>query len=179
MTEPQQSQQTAPAAGIPPQAGGSEPTRSEQVTSQATYAARGAGYSDGYSPEPSGWGGMVFFGAMMLIVVGAFQAIMGVTALFRSGYYLVGSKHLLVTADFTAWGWLHIVLGAVAIAAAIGLLYAKMWARILGITLAVLSAVVNLAFMSAYPLWSITIIALDVLVIYAIGAHGREVLDRP
>jgi hypothetical protein len=125
--------------------------------------------------EPTGWVGWVVFAAMMMIMVGTFQVIAGLTALFNSGYYLVGEENLLVNVDFTGWGWAHIILGAVAVGAAFGLLAGQMWARIVGIAMALVSAVVNLAFIEAYPLWSIIVITLDVLVIYAIAMHGKEV----
>jgi hypothetical protein len=124
--------------------------------------------------EPTGWVGWVVFGAMMMIMVGAFQAIAGLTALFNSDYYIVTENNLLINVDYTAWGWTHLALGAIALAAAFGLLAGQMWARVVGIAMALVSAIVNLAFISAYPLWSIMVITLDVLVIYAIAAHGRE-----
>jgi hypothetical protein len=111
---------------------------------------------------------------MMMMVVGFFQIVVGLTAVFDSGYYLVGQDGLIVDVDYTAWGWVHVALGAVAIAAAAGLLAGQMWARVVGIAMALASSVVNLAFIPAYPLWSIMVIALDVLVIYAIAVHGRE-----
>jgi hypothetical protein len=63
------------------------------------------------------------------------------------------------------------------VAAGFGLLAGQMWARIVGIAMALVSSVVNLAFMAAYPLWSIAVITLDVLVIYAIAMHGKEMKD--
>ena len=124
--------------------------------------------------EPTGWVGWVVFGAIMMIMVGSFHVLAGLVALFNSGYYLVGPENLLVNVDFTAWGWTHIVLGALAVVAAFGILAGKLWARIAGIGLAVLSALVNLAFIAAYPWWSVIAIALDVVVIYAIAVHGEE-----
>ncbi|HSE07347.1 MAG TPA: hypothetical protein VLB29_01670 [Nocardioidaceae bacterium] len=128
----------------------------------------------GAAAETSGWVGWILFASMMMVVVGFFQVVLGLTAIFDDGYYLVTQDALLINADYTAWGWVHLALGAVAIAAAAGLLAGQMWARVVGIAMALVSSVVNLAFMAAYPLWSIMVIALDVLVIYAIAAHGRE-----
>jgi hypothetical protein len=125
-------------------------------------------------PEPTGWAGWVVFASMMMIMVGSFQAIIGLVALFDSGYYVVTENSLVVNVDYTGWGWTHLILGAVAVAAGFGLIAGQMWARVVGIAMALVSAVVNLAFMAAYPLWSITVIALDILVIYAIAMHGRE-----
>jgi hypothetical protein len=126
-------------------------------------------------PEPTGWAGWVVFGAMMMILLGSFQAIAGLVALFDSGYYLVPSQDLVVTVSYDTWGWVHLVVGVVALAAGIGLMTGAMWARVLGVAVAMLSAIVNLAFVAAFPLWALTMITLDVLVIYAITAHGREV----
>ncbi len=125
-------------------------------------------------PEPTAWTGWITFGAMTMIMVGSFQALMGLTALFESGYYVVGERGLLVDVDYSVWGWTHIALGAIAIAAAVGLLAGRMWARVVAIVLALVSAVVNLAFIAAYPVWSVIVITLDVIVIYAITMHGDE-----
>ena len=126
------------------------------------------------APEPTGWAGWVVFGAMMMILLGAFHAIAGLVALFDEGYYLVGANGLVVNVDYNAWGWAHLIVGVVALAAGFGLFTGAMWARVLGITVAVISAIANFMWMPAYPLWAITMITLDVLVIYAIAAHGRE-----
>ena len=80
--------------------------------------------------------------------------------------------------DFTAWGWVHLVLGIVAGLTGVGLLTGNTVARIVGVGIAGLSALVNLAFMPAYPVWSVLAIALDVVVIYAIVVHGREVRSQ-
>ena len=126
------------------------------------------------SPVPTGWAGWVLFGAMMMILLGAFQAIAGLVALFDDGYYLVGPSGLVVDVDYTAWGWVHLVVGLMALAAGFGLFRAAGWARFLGITVAVISAIVNFAFIAAFPFWALTMITFDVLIIYAIAAHGRE-----
>ena len=124
--------------------------------------------------EPSGWAGWVVFGGVMLIMVGIFQFFQGLVALADDGYYLVRSDGLLVNVDYTTWGWVHVVVGAVAGLTGVGLMAGNMVARFVGVGIAVLSAVVNLAFISAYPIWSTIVIALDVIVIYAIIVHGRE-----
>lgn len=126
-------------------------------------------------PEPTAWVGWVFFGAMMMILLGAFQAIAGFVALFDDGYYKVTSNGLLVHVNYTTWGWVHLAVGAVALAAGFGLMTGAMWARITGVVVALVSAIVNIGFLAAYPIWAITMITLDVIVIYAITAHGREV----
>lgn len=153
---------------VPPQ------TRGQERTTGA-HAARETGSEQPQMTRPSGWVGWVIFAAMMMLMAGIFQAIAGLTALFNSGYYVVGADELVVNVDYTAWGWTHLALGAIAIGAAAGLIAGQMWARVVGIAMAVVSAVVNLAFIGAYPLWSIIVITLDVVVIYAIAVHGEEI----
>lgn len=131
----------------------------------------------GYSREPSGWVGWIFFGGVMLMLLGAFQIIQALVALFDDGFYLVGQSGLVVDVDYNAWGWAHLLIGIVAVLAGIGLIAGNMVARIVGVAVAFLSALVNLAFISAYPVWSSIIILLDVIVIYAIIVHGGEVKD--
>ncbi|GGQ48899.1 DUF7144 family membrane protein [Couchioplanes azureus] len=128
--------------------------------------------------EATAWVGFVFFGAIMLLMMGSFQAIEGFVALFKDGYYLVAEEGLVLTVDYTAWGWTHLFLGLIAIAVGIGILLGQMWARVLGITIAVLSALANIAFLPAYPVWCTIVIAMDVLIIYALAVHGREVRSR-
>ncbi|GIM95924.1 DUF7144 family membrane protein [Paractinoplanes toevensis] len=126
-------------------------------------------------PEPTGWAGYVVFAGVMLMMLGGFQAIEGLVAIFRDEYYLVTRSGLLLTMDFTTWGWVHLVLGLIAVGTGIGVLLGQTWARVVGIIIAVFSALANLAFLPAYPIWSTIIIALDVLAIYALAVHGREV----
>jgi hypothetical protein len=126
-------------------------------------------------PKATAWAGWVVFGAIMMVVLGAFHAIAGFVALLNSGYYVVGTNGFVVNVNYTAWGWAHIIVGVAALAAGFGLFGGAMWARVLGITVAVISAIANFVFIPAFPLWCMTMIALDVIVIYAIAAHGREV----
>jgi hypothetical protein len=128
--------------------------------------------------EISGWVGWVVFAGLMLILLGFFQVIQGLVAIFDRGYYLVGPEGLVVNVDYTAWGWLHVGIGVIALAAGLGLLKGNMFARVVGVIVAIVSAVVNLAFIAAYPVWSTILIAVDVIVIYAIVVHGRELQNR-
>lgn len=120
------------------------------------------------------WAGWVTFGAMMMILLGSFQAIAGLVALFDDGYYRVTANGLIVHANYATWGTVHLIVGLVALAAGIGLMTGAMWARVTGVVVAMISAVVNLGFLNAYPLWGLTMIALDVVIIYAITTHGGE-----
>jgi len=79
-----------------------------------------------------------------------------------------------VSVDYTAWGWVHLIGGIIMALAGISLFAGRMWARVVGVILALASAIVNVAFLSAYPIWSAIMIALDVLVIWALTVHGAE-----
>jgi hypothetical protein len=124
--------------------------------------------------ERTAWAGWVFFGGIMMIMLGAFQIIEGIVALFNRSYYLVSSTGLVVSVDYAAWGWAHLLIGILVLVAGFGVLSGRTWARVVGIVLAGVSAVVNLAFIAAYPLWATIIITVDVIVIYALAVHGRE-----
>ena len=143
-------------------------------TSQERRSPQAVDYVEGGPPAASGWTGWVVFAGVMLAVVGIFQAIEGLVALFNHEFYLVSAKGLVVNVNYTTWGWVHLILGIVAVLTGFGLLAGNMLARIVGVGIAALSAIVNMAFVSAYPVWSVIMISLDVIVIYAIVVHGRE-----
>ena len=120
----------------------------------------------------SGWYGYIRFAAVVMGVLGSFHAIMGLVALFESDYFLVGENGLMVEVDYNAWGWTHLILGGVIAAAGAWLVMGATWARVVAVVAAALSSILNLAFLSAYPIWSVLMITFDVLVIYAVTVHG-------
>ena len=125
-------------------------------------------------PEPTGWTGWISFAGAIMVMLGAFHAIQGLVALFKDEYFLVGKNGLTVHVDYTAWGWTHLIGGVVAILAGVCLLAGQMWARIVAVVIALLSAIVNVAFLPAFPIWSALMIAIDILVIWAVTVHGSE-----
>ena len=127
--------------------------------------------------ERTGWAGWAVFAGVMLVIVGAFQAIDGLVALFKDEVYLVRPDGLVVNVDYTAWGWVHLILGIVLVAAGAAIFSGRVWGRTLGVIAAVISAVLNFAYIGSYPVWSTLIIAVDVLVIYALIAHGGELRE--
>ena len=124
--------------------------------------------------EMTGWVGGIGFAAIMMMMLGTFHAIEGLVALFQDEYFLVGKSGLTVHVDYTTWGWIHIIGGVIVVAAGVALLTGKMWARAVAVAVAVVSAIVNIGFLSAYPVWSTIMIAFDVLVIWAVTVHGSE-----
>ena len=128
----------------------------------------------GKDPDPTGWTGWVVFASFMMIIAGSFQAIEGLVAIFDDGFYHVTENGLVVNVDYSVWGWIHLLLGALLIICGVGVLAGNIVARVVAILLAGLSALVNLVFLEAYPIWGILIITVDVLVIYSLVVHGRE-----
>ena len=126
-------------------------------------------YGTNRSTEPSGWvtGGVVFAGVMM-IVIGVFQAIAGLAAIIDDDFFVV-TRNYTFDIDTTAWGWIHLIVGIVVALAGFYLFTGSTWARVVGITLAIVSAIANFFFIPYYPFWSILIIALDVWVIWALA----------
>jgi hypothetical protein len=123
-------------------------------------------------PRVSGWAvGGISFAATMLLLIGVFQALDGLVAIFNDSFFVV-TKNYTFDLDVTAWGWIHLILGILLIFAGWGIFTGKTWAGIAGITLAVLSAVANFFFIPYYPFWSILVIGLDVWVIWALTRPG-------
>ena len=125
----------------------------------------------------SGWVGWIAFAGIMMVMLGTFHIIQGLIALFNDEYFLVTKSGLAVTADFTTWGWVHLIGGVVVVAAGICVFMGQIWARALGVFVAMLSAVFNLGFLAAYPIWSSIMILVDILVIWALTVHGGELRD--
>lgn len=125
--------------------------------------------------QPSGWAvGWAFFAAVMLMISGFFQVIAGIAAIGEDDVY-VEAREWVFQYDVTTWGWVHLGLGILLILVGAGILAGNLAARIAGIFIASLSAIASFAFLPWYPVWAILIIAVDVAIIWALGAHGRDV----
>jgi hypothetical protein len=125
--------------------------------------------------EPSGWTtGLIIFAAVMMIMAGGFQTFTGLVALFENEFY-AATRNYLLQFDATTWGWIHLLLGLLVLFAGFAVLAGQIWGRVIGIVLAVVSALANFAFIPYYPFWSLTIVALDVFIVWALAAHGRDI----
>lgn len=118
-------------------------------------------------------GGFIVFAGIAMVVIGAFHAIQGLVALFNDTFYVVGQKWIFEF-DLTGWGWIHLLAGIGIAVAGLFLFAGAAWARYVGIAVAALSAILNFMWLPYYPAWSLLIIALDFVVIWALAAHGRE-----
>ena len=131
--------------------------------------------SAGRAHEASGWAvGFILFAGIMMVMSGFFQAFSGLVALFQNEFY-VATRNYLFQFDATSWGWIHLLVGLIVALAGFAVMAGRTWGRVVGITLAVLSALANFAFIPYYPFWALTVIALDIFVIWALTAHGRDV----
>ena len=122
----------------------------------------------------SAWTGWIAFAGTIMIMLGIFHAIQGLVALFNSDYYAVTKSGLVVHADYTAWGWVQLIVGIIVAVAGVCLFMGQMWARAVGVILATVSAVINIGFLAASPFWALIMIALDITVILALTVHGSE-----
>jgi hypothetical protein len=121
----------------------------------------------------SGWGGWIIFASVIMILAGALNAMHGLVAIFDDEWVVWTNQGDLYL-DLTTWGWIHLGIGIAVVLAGFGLFTGNVLARAIAVALAGLSIIANFLYMPAYPVWALTIIAIDVFVIYALTAHGRD-----
>lgn len=127
--------------------------------------------------EPrSSWAvGFTMFAGVIMIMAGGFQIFAGFAALAKDEFY-VRTPNYVLEFDATEWGWVHLLLGLLVFFAGFAVLSGQTWGRVIAIILAVLSALANFAFIPVYPFWAITIVALNIFIIWALAAHGRDIV---
>lgn len=126
---------------------------------------------------PTGWVGWVYFASVMLLIAGGLQIINGLAGIFHESFYVVTQKSLLAF-NFTTWGWVHLLLGILILLTGVGVWGGNKLAQVAAVFLSALLILVNIAFLSAYPLWAIIAITINGFVIYALTLHGDEVKQR-
>ena len=131
----------------------------------------------GMEPETSGWAaGWITFAGIAMIMIGIFHAIAGLSEVFDSDSFVLTQEYVLKF-NASTWGWIHLIAGVVLILAGVGVFGGATWARMVGILVAMLSAIANFAWLLYVPLWSILIIFVDISIIWALTVHGRD-LER-
>ena len=121
--------------------------------------------------------GFTMFAAIMLVLNGSFQIIAGLSGIFKNEFY-VATPNYLLELDASAWGWIHLIWGLLVLVGGFGLFTGSLWGRTLGVIAAAGSALVAFAFIPLYPIWSIVVISVDVTVIWALTAHGRDIVSE-
>jgi hypothetical protein len=127
---------------------------------------------NGYEGPPAMAIGAIMFAGIMMMMSGVFSAISGLVALAKDDFYIVLPNYILEL-DPTTWGYIHLILGIVVAIAGFFVLTGRTWARVIGIIAATVSAITNFGFIPYYPVWSILVIAIDIVVIWALAVHGR------
>ena len=127
--------------------------------------------------QPSGWAiGWTAFAGIMMVMGGIWWAIIGIVALANDTFYVVGEEYIFQF-DVTTWGWIHLLLGILAALAGVFLFGGAVWARTVGVIVAVLWALIAFAWLPWYPVWAILLIAVSVFVIWALTVHGRDIVE--
>jgi hypothetical protein len=121
-------------------------------------------------PGPTGW---AVFAGVILVMVGFLNFFYGLAGILNDDVVTVGGRGVIVW-SFTAWGWIHLILGVIMTLTAFGLFVASSWARWTAVFFATLNAIAQIGLITAFPLWSILVIALDVLVIYHLTTSWAE-----
>jgi len=117
--------------------------------------------------------GFIVFAGVAMVMIGAFHALQGLVALFNDDFYVVGQKWIFQF-DLTTWGWVHLIVGIGVALAGFFVFNGAVWARAVGIAVAAVSALLTFVWLPYYPIWSLIIIALDVMVVWALSVHGRD-----
>ena len=120
--------------------------------------------------------GWIRFAGVMMLVMGSLDFFQGLIAIIRDKYYLLTPSQIIVF-DFTTWGWVMLVWGLIVMFAGFGLLAASGWARWLTIVIASLNFIVQLGFVGSYQytLWALTVIGLNIVVLYALIVRWGDV----
>lgn len=141
---------------------------------QATYENRYADQSAyDLDTRATGWTGWITFAGVMMIIGGLLNAFYGFVAVVND-QWVVWTNRASVYLDITQWGWVHIILGLVVVFCGVGLFSGNVLARMVGVIIASLSLIANFFFIPAYPLWAMTVMVVDALVIWALTVHGGE-----
>jgi hypothetical protein len=122
--------------------------------------------------EGVGW---IIFGGIIMVLAGAFQATLGAVALLDQESFMAARD--LPAGDYSSWGWTHLILGVLSVATGIGLFAAWTWARVVGIILASLSALVHVITVLSHPFWGFAIITFDLIVVFTLAVHGDALRD--
>jgi hypothetical protein len=123
-----------------------------------------------YPSEPAGVSGWIVFAGVIMLVMGFLDAMWGLAAVINNEVVTVGG-HGVIVWDVSAWGWGHLILGTLVALTGLGLLAGQGWARWLGVFFVSLDLLVQFGTFTLFPLWSIMIIAIDIVIIYQLTAR--------
>jgi len=116
--------------------------------------------------------GLVFFAAILLLMVGFFNMIYGIAAIANSHVFVAGAHYVFANQRF--WGWITLIIAVLQLVAAGGILAGNQLARWFAVAVLALTALDMMFFVQAYPFWALTIIAVDVVALYGLCAYGSR-----
>ncbi len=124
-------------------------------------------------PQRTGWVGWIYFAAVAMIISGILNIINGLVAVFNDDWVVYTNREALLL-DISGWGWLHLLVGIVVLVSGIGITKGHIAARVVAVIGVSISLIANFIFLPAYPFWSIVIIIVDMLILWALIVHGDE-----
>ena len=133
---------------------------SAAMRSRGRQVAEGRGY------------GLLIFASVMLLVAGFWNLIQGITGIARSHVYVANAHY--VFGDLRSWGWVTLIFAILMLLAGVGVLIGNQLARWFAVAIVGLNAIEQMFFIPAYPFWSLTIIAMDVVALYGLCAYGSR-----
>jgi hypothetical protein len=129
------------------------------------------------SQQPSGWAiGWTYFAAFIMMMVGVWHAIAGLAAIFQDDVVVLAGDYFFKLST-TGWGWIHLIIGIVIVLAGFGLFSGAVWARTVGVIMAVVSGISAFAWLPYQPFWSLLMGFAAISVIWALTTHGRDVVE--
>ena len=157
VTDPMSGQATVP----PPRAG--QPPVSPYAATERPPSHRAGGVAMGFT----------YLAATLMVLGGLFSFFTGLEAVLKGGFFFTTSNYVY-NINISSWGWIHIGIGVAVFLAGCALFTRQTWARWVGVFLAVISAAMNFLFIPRYPFWSLLVIALDIVIIWALTAGQRR-----
>jgi uncharacterized membrane-anchored protein len=125
-------------------------------------------------PEERGEGWILFAG-VLLLTLGVFNIIDGITAISRSHFYVTNAHY--VFGDLRAWGWTVLFLGVIQLFVGVGIFARNQAARWVGVVVLSLNALAQLFMMPSYPFWALSVFAIDIVAIYGLVAYGSRIAE--
>ena len=122
--------------------------------------------------DDRGYGWVVFAGVLLLII-GTINSIMGIAAI-GNAHFFVANAHF-VAGSLNTWGWIVLCIGVIELAVGLGVFVKNQFSRWTGVIVLAGNSIVQLLMMPAYPFWSLTIFALDILAMYGLIAYGKRI----
>ena len=127
--------------------------------------------------QTSSWAiGWTFFAAFMMILMGSFHIIAGLSAVLKDNFYLATPNYVFKF-DATTWGWIHMIIGVIVLLAGFGLYKGSIWARTVGVLIALIAGFISFVWLPVYPIWAIILITISVAIIWSLTAHGRDITE--